>query len=557
MKLRMLVLLWPLSLGATVASAAEAPPVPDGTIVQLEGDTAYVDLGLKRGVRPGATLQVLRTINAKHPTSGETLVDHFPLGTMTVEQVGRVLSYGRLDKRIATVVKVGDGVALEAARPSPALPQATATPERAGAARAPDPAAAEITQVWRMTVGRRPEERARLLSDYLRAHPASPYAATLRVEIDAFTAAARELSYAEARARAAVDARHVEESEERKQTRLDILGQLPDELYEHDPLAFSIYVRHAEEVAAAFAYVRRPEQMTYQRLVLARDGDGYFHALAPDDWVVPPRLEVFIEVVDRAGAVLTAGTATAPRRITVDRLPTQRDPLERDRSAVRGFFEFVDFNRFRGNDYYLVAEGDFTYRLGTWLWAVRTGFGVLYGRGGKVQDLDATDSSKNLIACDPSKLDSAPTDPAALACGHEVGFNYGYVEAEFHIGRYVGLAARFLGGQTVQGAGVGGELRLRIGQETGTNLLAGGSFLKDIGALGLLQLECNVVRGWPMSAAVIVTNQPAQEDIGVRIVYQVAYRARSWLQPALRIGYDARNISHGGLSLGLGLIMAW
>jgi hypothetical protein len=121
----------------------------------------------------------------------------------------------------------------------------------------------------------------------------------------------------------------------------------------------------------------------------------------------------------------------------------------------------------------------------------------------------------------------------------------------------VGLVPKLLLGQTVSGPGIGGELKLRIGQETGTNLLVGGQLLKDFGAQGLLQLEWNVVRNWPMSAAVVVTNQPAQENIGVRIVYQISYRARPWLQPTLRLGYNVRNIAHGGMSIGLGLIMSW
>ena len=81
-------------------------------------------------------------------------------------------------------------------------------------------------------------------------------------------------------------------------------------------------------------------------------------------------------------------------------------------------------------------------------------------------------------------------------------------------------------GQTVSGPGVGGELKLRIGQVTGTNLQLAAYYFKDFGALGSLHLEWNVVKSVPMGAAVIVTNQPAQGDVGVRILYQIALRAR-------------------------------
>jgi hypothetical protein len=185
---------------------------------------------------------------------------------------------------------------------------------------------------------------------------------------------------------------------------------------------------------------------------------------------------------------------------------------------------------------------------------------VLQGRGG---DKDLLDSKNGSAAIGPNNQpfpQDSPCDPTIKydpRCGREVGFNYGYVEAELHFGRYVGVITRLLAGQTVDGNGVGAELRLRIGPEMGTNLVAGGSILRDIGALGLLQLETHVSQTWPMSLAVMVTNQPAEENIGVRIVYQIAYRARSWIQPALRVGYNVRDKDHGGLSVGLGLIMGW
>ena len=56
------------SLGSAAAQPTGASG-PDGTIVQLERGTAYVDVGASRGLRPGAVLQVLRTVTAKHPAA--------------------------------------------------------------------------------------------------------------------------------------------------------------------------------------------------------------------------------------------------------------------------------------------------------------------------------------------------------------------------------------------------------------------------------------------------------------------------------------------------------
>jgi hypothetical protein len=82
------------------ADVDDADGTTQGTIVQLERGTAFIDLGDAHGIRPGLTLQVLRTISAKHPVSGEVLRDHFPLGRMTLEQVSRVLSFGRLSQEL-------------------------------------------------------------------------------------------------------------------------------------------------------------------------------------------------------------------------------------------------------------------------------------------------------------------------------------------------------------------------------------------------------------------------------------------------------------------------
>ena len=72
----------------------------DGTIVRIEGDLLYFDVGGERGLRVGQSVRVLRTIIAKHPVTGKRLVDHFPLGTLIVEGWAAMLSYGRAQRRM-------------------------------------------------------------------------------------------------------------------------------------------------------------------------------------------------------------------------------------------------------------------------------------------------------------------------------------------------------------------------------------------------------------------------------------------------------------------------
>jgi hypothetical protein len=526
-----------------VAARAEPPRGIDGTIVKIDGDLVYIDVGQARGLRGGLVIQVLRTVEAQHPVTNEKLVDHFPIGAMNIIEAGPVLSYGRVEPRIAGQIKLGDVVRLaqNPPPPSPSQPATTSPTQRSQPA-------LELSRIWTLTLGHPPGERAQILTEYLRAHPDSPYVSSLEREIAAFTAL-------DARLREAAQITEQKTVVQKRAHDLEIRGTLPERLYDGDPFEVAILVNHPDRVDKSFVYVRRPETITYERIPLVPDGDGYFRGRVPRAVVAPPALELFVEVVERDGRVVTEGDESHPRHVEIDALPTPVASEGPGHSAIRGFFQFVDFNRFRGNDYYLLAESDFTYRIAEIFYAVRTGFGVLSGKSGTVAELDARDPSHDktltaFVPCDPK-------DPTDKTCGHDVGFNYGYIEAELHFGRYFGMAGRFLGGHTMNGTGVGAELRLRIGNERGTNLQIGGSILSDIGALALVALEWDVIHGWPMSVGFSVTNQPSGGDLGFTLAYMIGYRAKPWLQPSLRIGYDARTIDHAGLSLGLGLVMAW
>ncbi|MSP59493.1 MAG: hypothetical protein EXR72_03965 [Myxococcales bacterium] len=231
-----LLLLIVLSCAARSAGAAGA----DGTIVQLEGDVAYFDIGETRGLRVGSTVRVLRTITAKHPVTGEALIDHFPLGTLGVIEVGKVLSYGRVDKGIVGTVKVGDVVRL-GPPPAPHLPTPSVTGPGASAA-------LDAVEVWLSTLGKPLGERVRLLGLFCARHPDSPYVPGLRREMVVFRDLEERLTVA-ARPR-------VEEPYEAMAPQgpapVTIQGALPPRLYAGDPLEVAILVREVARVQAAF-----------------------------------------------------------------------------------------------------------------------------------------------------------------------------------------------------------------------------------------------------------------------------------------------------------------
>ena len=547
----------------------------DGTIVRIDGDLLYFDVGTDRGVRVGQTVRVLRTIIAKHPVTGRRLVDHFPLGTLVVEGAGNILSVGKAQRRIAPLVKIGDvvNVSQPPSSPVPSSPAgrvvasapsavASAGPgdkgrptgpagsaaEQAGAARpaavaptAPDPSpASQVMKAYEAALGRGLPERIRVFESFLSTHRDSPYRAAIEQELFHLRTLLRTLEQTadqlararDQRARAAAAA-SAPAPAPRDVPVANVL--LPSRIDVGQPLEVTIYVGNPGTVRSAVLYIRRDGEPTYQLLPFKEDATGYYRVQVPERLTAAGAVELFVGLRNPEEQLfLLSGSADQPTPVRIEPPVGPPPSPGPNHSAVSGFFEFVDFNRFRGNDYYFNAEADFMYRIGGILYSVRTGFGTLSGYGESVNNLDV--------------LNLAP---------RPVGINYGYLEGELRFHRLVGLAVRGLAGQSKAGPGGGAELKLRIGSEMGTNLIIGGAIVSDFGALAQLKLEWNVIRNWPMSVTVVATNQPVQTDLGVRLIYQVGWRFRHWFAPTLRVGYDVRNINHGGLSLGLGVVMGW
>jgi hypothetical protein len=200
---------------------------------------------------------------------------------------------------------------------------------------------------------------------------------------------------------------------------------------------------------------------------------------------------------------------------------------------VRLSNEYVDFNRFKGNDAYNLFEADFLYRIFTAVHAVRVGFGSYQGTGTPREQLDA----------------DVP--------GVRVGYTYGFSELELRLHPSLALLLKGSAGVTRGGLKGGFDLGLRIGSETGTSLLIRGATIADIGQRGSLALAWDAVKGWPMSAEVVVTNEPIGEDLGVRLIYTVGRSVTPWLDLTGRVSYQLRDINHSGLGFGLGTTFHW
>jgi hypothetical protein len=102
-------------------------------------------------------------------------------------------------------------------------------------------------------------------------------------------------------------------------------------------------------------------------------------------------------------------------------------------------------------------------------------------------------------------------------------------------------------------AGCGGP----VGREEGTNLVLGARTAQKIGSVGTIQLTWDVVKDFPMTGTVEVTDQPANGDLGVRFIYDLGWRALSWWYPTVRVSFQARTIDHYGFGAGVASVFAW
>ena len=130
-------------------------------------------------------------------------------------------------------------------------------------------------------------------------------------------------------------------------------------------------------------------------------------------------------------------------------------------------------------------------------------------------------------------------------------------KASFHPHELLGLIFKGLTGVDRGGFDGGFEGRIRIGYENGTNLLLSAGFTGGIGNKNEITLTWDRVKGWPMAGSVIVTNEPVQEDYGVRFLYTVGRRLADFVDVSVRLSYQLRDINHNGFGVGVAESFHW
>lgn len=559
------------------ATVAHAEPV----VLAVDGNHVYVDLGTRDGVAAGSQLELLHLVVARDPQTGATLRDHFALGTLTVTRSGERVSIADADPALARRVLVGDDVRLVSERRTIVDPwQQQVAASKAAAAQAAHAAAgpaldhaALVRQAWLDTLGAAPEPRIARWRALLAADPATPYRAAIEAEIASLArqASIRDAMLARARsARPEDTAPRIARLTAALGTEGAPLAAAPiDRAAPGRPLELAFLIRDPHAVGHAWLYARPDGAPGFTRIELRRDGDAYVRGTIDGALVQGSAVEWYVEVAppgEHAAAQSALGSHAVPNVIAIDQDVTEPPP-QPHRSHVDLHVDYVDWDGKLGQgfDQYYQAEADFTYRFLTPIYAVRLGFGTLSGTGGP----------KDVIDADPTHcMDATGT----YRC-QRVDYSYVYTELEQKLSPNVALMVRPMVGRLAtddmpgtaahrcQGSanttgcelsvGFGVRGRLRLGDETGTNLVLGAAFTEGLGTLLEASYHWLAVPVVPVQITVQVTDQPVISDFGVRLVGDVGWRGWGAVYPSLRVSYQARDIQHAGVSGGAALNFDW
>jgi hypothetical protein len=529
----------PRAIGAPLAP-------PEATVLAIDSGDLVIDLGTNKGAREGQIVELWRPLRVRHPVTGQTLVDRFKLGTIRLSQVQATLSLAKVEGQLLRAPSTGDHVLLldgdrpspyvapdKTARPPAPVPSPPGTPSPSSPAPAgsngakvvvaADPDAQALADLFSALEGSDPTARATAYASFVKARPGSRFAKVLKEEIAALRARPAR-SAAESSASANTPALF--------DTSFNPMGRLrpgqPQRIaIELDP-----------QFSGAVVHVRHKGEAQYRSLPMESLGARYWAATLPGDSISEPGTEYFIEGVSgkSGSSVAVIGTAAEPKDAVVEPHPvTGKRPGTLAQISL--WSEYASFNTRAPNDYLFQTEGNFGWRLrDIGIRAVRSGFGVLRGKGGSLEDLD-----KNNL---PPK---------------DVGLTYGYVETEIGLSKNFGLIGRPILGLREGGVTGGAQTFLRVGNDLNTNLMVGGEVLGTVGLRGIVQLDWRTIPRVPIMLRSEVTNQPAGTggDVGARAIAQVGYEIVRDLTVAARLSYQGRTINHAGPGAGLGVGYQW
>lgn len=491
----------------------------EGTLLAIDAGDLVFDVG-RSAVHKGQIVELWRPVKLKHPVTGKLVVDRFRIATVKLVDVQAVMSLGRVEQGSQRTPEAGDVLVVPDDAPPATSPiptnSTTSKPASAVTVVKPLPEQEALSDLMASLQGTDITTRIRAYRGFVRAHPESPYARVLTEEANGL------------------------ERLDRKKAPVvkDVYYAWAAPLERMRPGAPQRYAIELDDrFGGAVIHVRRHGATAYRSIALQSIGPRYWSATLPGDAIEEPSMDYFVKKVKKDGAVFpVVGTAASPRGVDVDARPLsgKRDGTL---ATLALSSELASFNVKKANDWVFQTEGAFGWRLAdTGIRAVRSGFGVLRGKGGSLDELE--------------KQHAAPRD---------VGLTYGWLEAEIGIVHGASLIGRPILGLREGGITGGAQGFFRIGNDLETNLLIGGEALGTVGLRGVVQLEWRTIPRVPIVLRSEVTNQPAGVggDIGARAIGQVGYEVVKDLALSARASYQGRTINHAGPGAGAGVSYQW
>jgi hypothetical protein len=514
------------AVGTSLPARADPPRVPasEGTVLTIDAGDLVVDFGSDKGAQEGQSVELWRPMRLRHPVTGQVLTDRFRIGTVHLTQVRPTLSLAKADGTFLRPPAAGDAVRLQEdpARSAPILRSMDAVPAPPPVRAIPtDPDALALADLFTSLQGVDPAGRARAYGEFTKARPASRFARVLREEIQALVSGAAERNAGE----------HGPTAPPARPASFAPFERVPEGVPQQ------LAIELDQKYVGAVVHVRSHGEAAYRSIAMSAIGPRYWSATIPADAIRDSGLEYFVEGVPAEGAAIAvAGKADDPRRAEVEG-SHRAAPPGRTLAQAALWSELATFNTKKANDWVFQTEGNFGWRLADeGIRAVRSGFGVIRGKGGSLDNLDVRGLP--------------PTS---------VGLTYGYVEAELGITPVFGLIGRPIVGLRDDGIEGGAQGFARIGNDLRTNLLLGGEVLGGVGLRGIVELDWRTIPRVPVMFRSEVTNQPAGSggDIGVRAIAQAGYQIVKDFTVSARGSYQGRTINHAGPGGGLGASYQW
>jgi hypothetical protein len=327
----------------------------------------------------------------------------------------------------------------------------------------------------------------------------------------------------------------------------------------HEPLVVSASIEHPELVRRALL-IYATESAPSLREIEFRRGASAYVAEVPAAELSPGWLDyaLELELLDGTRQAVFA-SRQRPHRVSVpeelmdarERALYQR--LGGHRSVFSASFDYVDFGTSRGTtadnqgnpvgydvrDHYFRLEGGYTYRPLRLVTEFSLRAGVVRGKSPVPFDDGSAQSG------------AKPSDPSS------VGLNYGAPSVRLRLADACHVEGEFLTSVTEQGFSLGAGAAVLIGDPYGGKLTVGFESIKTFGTRFWSRLDVPASDRVTFSPIIEVADMPHANKFGVRLLGELGVELGAGFTLAARGGYQARQFTAGGVSLGTALAYAF